>query len=109
MSSIYRYTTLGIALDETLREFVADGAISELLARRILIRFDKSMGRVLNKRTNNLILFKADKLRTYRFVDSVWTLVFEGVELRGVWPAVEQPIGRLKIVACDTALEKRLL
>ncbi|KAI6208730.1 Transcription initiation factor IIA subunit 2 [Aphelenchoides besseyi] len=111
---MYRHTTLGKTLEETVREFIEDGQIPESLGRRIMAVYDKAVSRVLGTRAHNkvtftIILIKAEKLRTYRFCDNVWTLLLHNVEFRGTTPMVDGPVKRLKIVACDTAIQRRAI
>jgi transcription initiation factor TFIIA small subunit len=110
---MYRSTTLGDALQKTLDEFIQvpfscnssirppiqDGQITPQLALKVMTTFDKAINKALSQRAKNKTIFKAGKLRTYRFCDNVWTFVMEDVEFRdskqlGV-------IERVKFVACD--------
>jgi len=45
-------------------------------------------------------LFKAEKLRAYRFCDNVWTFMMENVEFRDAQRPIEGSIDRVKFVAC---------
>uniref|UniRef100_A0A0K0F6V8 Transcription initiation factor IIA subunit 2 n=2 Tax=Strongyloides TaxID=6247 RepID=A0A0K0F6V8_STRVS len=98
---LYRNTTLGIELQNTLNNFVEDGSITPQLAQRVLCVFDKCFNEALHNRTHNRTTFLADKLRTYRFCDNVWTFVMENVEFRNPTHPLEDVISRVKIVACD--------
>uniref|UniRef100_A0AC35TLF8 Transcription initiation factor IIA subunit 2 n=1 Tax=Rhabditophanes sp. KR3021 TaxID=114890 RepID=A0AC35TLF8_9BILA len=98
---LYRNTTLGIELQKTVDDFVMDGSISTELARRVMENFDKCFNEALHNRTHNRTTFMAEKLRSYRFVDNVWTFVVEKVEIRNPNNPLEEIIPRLKIVACD--------
>lgn len=50
---IYRSTTLGNALEETLDELVDQDRISQLMARKILNSFDAKISAALDKLDNN--------------------------------------------------------
>ena len=118
---MYRNTTLGNTLQETLDEFIQCGQISNALASKILVQFDKSINNALSSRIKNrlsfkvklirswiplsmlincvLILKQAGHLKTYRFCDNVWTFVLKEVEFRDVQELVK--VDKVKIVACD--------
>uniref|UniRef100_A0A914DTH2 Transcription initiation factor IIA subunit 2 n=1 Tax=Acrobeloides nanus TaxID=290746 RepID=A0A914DTH2_9BILA len=106
---MYRTTTLGVALQETLDELIRDGQLTNQLALRVLATFDKCINNALSTRTKNKTNFKADKLRAYRFCDNVWTFVMENVEIRENQskPIEGCPIERVKVVACDANAAKK--
>ncbi|KAI6214467.1 START domain-containing protein [Aphelenchoides besseyi] len=55
---MYRSTTLGEALQQTLDEFVRDGQIPASLVPRIMAAYDKSINHALNNRLRNKTTFK---------------------------------------------------
>ena len=98
---LYRNTTLGHTLQESLDELMQHQMLSPALALRVLIQFDKSINTALNTRVKTKLNFKvrkylvtlprsvstlsyyqADKLNTYRFCDNVWTFMLKEVEFR---------------------------
>ncbi|GMT19982.1 hypothetical protein PFISCL1PPCAC_11279, partial [Pristionchus fissidentatus] len=95
---LYRNTTVGQALQQTLNDFLAEEVLSNALAERVMATFDKVINKTLNTKAKNKMNFKAEKLRAYRFCDNVWTFVIERVEFR---ESITAPKERLKIVACD--------
>ncbi|XP_065829974.1 transcription initiation factor IIA subunit 2-like [Oscarella lobularis] len=95
---LYRNTTLGNSLEESLDELVQTGQISAQLALQVLLQFDKTMNETLAKKTKNKVTFKG-QLNTYRFCDNVWTFVMNGVEFRD--GADSHRVDKVKIVACD--------
>uniref|UniRef100_F1LEY5 Transcription initiation factor IIA subunit 2 n=1 Tax=Ascaris suum TaxID=6253 RepID=F1LEY5_ASCSU len=103
---MYRTTTLGVALRNTLDELVEDGTISPPLAQNVMATFDKCINKALSQRVKNKTSFKADKLRAYRFCDNVWTFVMENVEFRDATRPIEGVIERVKFVACDASAAK---
>jgi len=97
--TLYRNTTLGNTLQETLDELLQMQMLSPSLALQVLIQFDKSINSALNTRVKNKVTFKAEKLNTYRFCDNVWTFLLNDVEFREITELSK--IDRLKIVACE--------
>ena len=96
---LYRNTTLGQTLQDSLDELVSAGQISSQLALRVLLQFDKSINNALATRVRSRLSFKAGHLSTYRFCDNVWTFVLKDVEFREVQELVR--MDKVKIVACD--------
>ncbi|XP_037951577.1 transcription initiation factor IIA subunit 2 [Teleopsis dalmanni] len=96
---LYRNTTLGNTLQETLDELIQYGQITPNLAFKVLLQFDKSINTALNQRVKARVTFKANKLNTYRFCDNVWTLMLSDVEFREVHEFAK--VDKVKIVACD--------
>lgn len=99
MSQVYRHTTLGQTLQEILDDYISTGQISSHLAFRILSQFDKSIHSALRNKVKTILTFRAANLKSYRFCDNVWTLVFEDTEFRNVNEIIK--VDKLKIVACD--------
>ncbi|CAD6995038.1 transcription initiation factor IIA subunit 2 [Ceratitis capitata] len=96
---LYRNTTLGNTLQESLDELIQYGHITPTLAFKVLLQFDKSINTALNQRVKARVTFKANKLNTYRFCDNVWTLMLNEVEFREVHEFAK--VDKVKIVACD--------
>ncbi|XP_015792534.1 transcription initiation factor IIA subunit 2 [Tetranychus urticae] len=96
---LYRNTTLGHTLQESLDEFVQCNQITPQLALKILVQFDKSINVALASKVKTRLTFKAGHLRTYRFCDNVWTLVLKDVEFREAQELIK--VDNVKIVACD--------
>ncbi|KAG9509553.1 Transcription initiation factor IIA subunit 2, partial [Fragariocoptes setiger] len=96
---VYRNTTLGQTLQETLDEYVQGGHLTPHSASRILWQFDRSVNYALSNKVKTMLTFRAGQLKTYRFCDNVWTLVLEDTEFRNVQDLVK--VDRVKIVACD--------
>ena len=97
---LYRNTTIGKTLQESLDELISYGQITPQLALKgkffnfytphfkmlnylskfcnsslVLVQFDKSINSALSNKVKSRISFKASKLNTYRFCDNVWTLM----------------------------------
>jgi len=95
---LYRNTTLGHTLQESLDELIQLGQITPQLALRVLLQFDKSINTALSTRVKNKMTFRGS-LNTYRFCDNVWTFVLKNVEFRDGPDQVS--VEKVKIVACD--------
>ncbi|CAG7725784.1 unnamed protein product [Allacma fusca] len=96
---IYRNTTLGTTLQESLDEMIQYNQITPQLANRIYLQFDRSMSNALANRVKSRVNFKASKLGMYRFCDNVWTWILNDVEFRDVNEIAK--VDKVKIVACD--------
>lgn len=122
---LYRNTTLGNTLQESLDELIQVsqhqfiwqrchivnccifailysfqyGQITPALAFKVLLQFDKCINNALSQRVKARVTFKANKLNTYRFCDNVWTLMLNEVEFREVHEFAK--VDKVKIVACD--------
>ncbi|XP_062573886.1 transcription initiation factor IIA subunit 2-like [Saccostrea cucullata] len=95
---LYRNTTLGHTLQESLDELISCGQITPQLALKVLLQFDKAINTALANRVKNRIQLKG-KLNTYRFCDNVWTFVLNNVDFRDVQELAK--CDKVKIVACD--------
>ncbi|XP_014776786.1 transcription initiation factor IIA subunit 2 [Octopus bimaculoides] len=95
---LYRNTTIGNTLQESLDEFIQCGQITPQLALKVLLQFDRAINAALASRVRNRVSFKGH-LNTYRFCDNVWTFVLEDVEFRDVQEIAK--VDKVKIVACD--------
>jgi len=96
---LYRNTTLGSTLQDSLDELIQYNQVSAPLANKILLQFDKSMNNALSTRVKSRVTFKADKLDTYRFCDNVWTFLLKDVEFKEVHELAR--VQTVKVVACD--------
>ena len=95
---LYRNTTLGHTLQESLDELIQLSQITPALALKVLLQFDKEINNALSTRAKNRVSFKG-KLNTYRFCDNVWTFVLNDVEFKEVHELAT--VDKVKIVACD--------
>lgn len=96
---LYRETTLGRTLQDTLDELLLVGKLNNNQAARVLHQFDRTINVALEQRVRNRLVIKCDRLRTYRFCDNVWTLLLNDVEFREVQEVIK--VNSVKIVACD--------
>nr|XP_015198915.1 PREDICTED: transcription initiation factor IIA subunit 2 [Lepisosteus oculatus] len=102
---LYRNTTLGNSLQESLDELIQTQQITPQLALQVLLQFDKAINTALANRVRNRVNFRGS-LNTYRFCDNVWTFVLNDVEFREVTDLVK--VDKVKIVACDGKSKCRL-
>jgi transcription initiation factor TFIIA small subunit len=100
---LYRKSTLGSTLTDTLDELIQDEKMNPQLAMRVLTQFDKSMTEALSGIVRNKCQFKG-ALRTYRFCDDVWTFLIKDAQFKVDHDMVHVP--RVKIVACKSRDEK---
>ncbi|XP_001606238.1 transcription initiation factor IIA subunit 2-like [Nasonia vitripennis] len=98
---LYRNTTLGNTLEETLDDLLAYDQISRGLAVKVLLQFDKAMNQALTTKVKSRLNFKAGNLKTYRFCDNVWTLMLHDVEFRDSQRVDSIHVDKVKIVACE--------
>ncbi|XP_026472650.1 transcription initiation factor IIA subunit 2-like [Ctenocephalides felis] len=96
---LYRNTTLGNTLQESLDELILYGQITPQLAIRVLLQFDKCINQTLSNKVRSRLTFRASKLNTYRFCDNVWTFMLDDVEFKEVQEIAR--VDKVKIVACD--------
>ncbi|KAJ1291913.1 hypothetical protein BS78_02G352500 [Paspalum vaginatum] len=81
---LYRRSTIGMCLTETLDEMVSSDTLSPELAIQVLVQFDKG------------------HLHTYRFCDNVWTFILTEASIKN--EETTEQVGKVKIVACDSKL-----
>lgn len=97
--TVYRNTTLGKTLQDTLDELIESEKLPEHLAFKCMSQFDKSINNAFKNKIKTMLTFRSAHLKTYRFCDNVWTLVFEDTEFRNVQELIR--VEKLKVVACD--------
>ncbi|KAG6406651.1 transcription initiation factor IIA subunit 2 [Salvia hispanica] len=98
---LYRRSTIGMCLTETLDQMVSSGVLSPELAIQVLIQFDKSMTDALENEVKNKVSIKGH-LHTYRFCDNVWTFIVQNAQIKS--EEGQETVGSVKIVACDSKL-----
>jgi transcription initiation factor TFIIA small subunit len=80
---IYRSTTIGLALDDTLRELVHRQILTPRVVHYILGVFDHIINQKLSSRSikgkkESCLVFEGHLL-SYRACDQVWTLLFDSL------------------------------
>ncbi|GAB2234719.1 hypothetical protein Droror1_Dr00003984 [Drosera rotundifolia] len=98
---LYRRSTIGLCLTETLDELVSNGTLSPEIAIQVLVQFDKSMTDALETQVKSKVTLKGH-LHTYRFCDNVWTFILQDALFKN--EESQENIGGVKIVACDSKL-----
>ncbi|KAF3337447.1 transcription initiation factor IIA subunit 2 [Carex littledalei] len=98
---LYRRSTIGMCLTETLDEMVSNGTLSPELAIQVLVQFDKSMTDALESQVKSKVTIKGH-LHTYRFCDNVWTFILQDATFKN--DEINDTVNRVKIVACDSKL-----
>lgn len=95
---VYRNTTLGTTLQDSLDELLQSHQITETIKVKVLEEYDRAINNALATRVRNRINFKGS-LDTYRFCDNVWTFVINNAEFREVIETIK--VDKVKVVACD--------
>ncbi|KAL3321960.1 hypothetical protein AABB24_039534, partial [Solanum stoloniferum] len=109
---LYRRSTIGMCLTETLDEMVSNGILSPEHAIQVLVQFDKailiayvvalqSMTEALETQVKSKVTIKGH-LHTYRFCDNVWTFILQDALFKS--EECQETVNRVKIVACDSKL-----
>ncbi|UDD59557.1 Transcription initiation factor IIA small chain (TFIIA 13.5 kDa subunit) [Aspergillus flavus] len=78
---LYRGSSLGLSLTDTLDDLINDGRIEPQLAMKILSTFDRVITEVLADKVRARLTFKGH-LDTYRFCDEVWTFLIKDVTFK---------------------------
>eukprot|EP00252_Welwitschia_mirabilis_P004365 TRINITY_DN146_c0_g2_i1.p2 TRINITY_DN146_c0_g2~~TRINITY_DN146_c0_g2_i1.p2 ORF type:complete len:106 (-),score=11.67 TRINITY_DN146_c0_g2_i1:347-664(-) len=98
---LYRRSTIGTCLTETLDELVANGTLSPEHAIQVLVQFDRSMAEALQTQVKSKVTIKGH-LHTYRFCDNVWTFLLQNAAFKT--EDSQERVSKVKIVACDSKL-----
>lgn len=97
---LYRGSSIGEALIDTVDDLINDGRIEPQLAMKILSNFDRVVAEVLGEKVKSRLTFKGH-LETYRFCDDVWTFLVKDVNFK-----CEQgntfTADKVKIVSCNS-------
>ncbi|GAB7325874.1 hypothetical protein MBLNU13_g09942t1 [Cladosporium sp. NU13] len=97
---LYRSSSIGLALADTLDDLISSRRIEPQLAMRILQNFDQSIATVLGDKVKARMTFKGH-LDTYRFCDEVWTFIIKDVKFK-LDNTNNVEAERVKIVACQS-------
>ncbi|GKA58239.1 transcription initiation factor IIA subunit 2 [Tanacetum coccineum] len=98
---LYRRSTIGMCLTDTLDEMVSTGTLGPDEAIQVLVQFDKSIAEALDTKVKTKVSIKGH-LHTYRFCDNVWTFVLQNALFK--YDEGQENVGRVMIVACDSKL-----
>nr|CAG8575108.1 2646_t:CDS:2 [Entrophospora candida] len=94
-------SSLGIALTESLDDFIQAGQITPQLAMKVLLQFDKSLTEALETKVKTKLTFKQGHLHTYRFCDEVWTFIIKKPNFK-LDQNEHLHVDKIKIVACNS-------
>ncbi|KAF2129506.1 transcription initiation factor IIA, gamma subunit [Dothidotthia symphoricarpi CBS 119687] len=97
---LYRRSSLGGALTDTLDNLITERRIEPQLAMKILANFDKAVADVLAEKVKSRLTFKGH-LDTYRFCDDVWTFIIKDINFK-LDNTNQVHADRVKIVSCNT-------
>ncbi|RYC55660.1 hypothetical protein CHU98_g10546 [Xylaria longipes] len=78
---LYRRSSIGGALTDTLDDLITQNNIDPQLAMKVLANFDRAIAEVLQEKVRSRLTFKAS-LDTYRFCDEVWTFQLKNVAFK---------------------------
>ncbi|KAI0399539.1 transcription initiation factor iia small chain [Xylaria palmicola] len=96
---LYRRSSIGGALTDTLDDLITQNHIDPQLAMKILANFDRAIAEVLQEKVRSRLTFKAS-LDTYRFCDEVWTFQLKNATFKMDNGALVVSADRVKIVSC---------
>ncbi|BFZ58968.1 Transcription initiation factor IIA subunit 2 [Savitreella phatthalungensis] len=96
---IYRATSIGNALTDTLDEMIQTGRLAPRLAMKVLFHFDRIAAEMLADKVKNKLTFKGH-LDTYRFCDEVWTFIIKAASFKFDEETVTAD--KIKIIACNS-------
>ncbi|KXG47777.1 Transcription factor IIA, beta-barrel [Penicillium griseofulvum] len=97
---LYRGSSLGLSLTDTLDDLINEGRIEPQLAMKILGTFDKIVTEVLADKVRARLTFKGH-LDTYRFCDEVWTFLIKDVSFK-LDNQTTVTADKVKIVSCNS-------
>ncbi|KEZ41163.1 hypothetical protein SAPIO_CDS7241 [Scedosporium apiospermum] len=97
---LYRRSSIGMALTDTLDDLISDERINPQLAMKILGNFDQAITEALQKNVKARLSFKGS-LDTYRFCDEVWTFLIRNVQFKMDGSSVAVQADKVKIVSCN--------
>jgi transcription initiation factor TFIIA small subunit len=97
---LYRGSSIGEALIDTIDDLINDGRIEPQLAMKILSNFDKAISDTLSEKVKSRLTFKGH-LETYRFCDDVWTFLVKDVKFK-CEGGHEFTAEKVKIVSCNS-------
>lgn len=96
--TLYRESSLGKALTDTLDELIQDGQLDPQTAMKVLAQFDVSIAEALHSRVRSRATLKGH-LHVYRFCDDVWTFVVDSANFRFENETIMAK--KVKVVACS--------
>ncbi|OAL74775.1 hypothetical protein A7D00_0369 [Trichophyton violaceum] len=107
---LYRGSSIGLSLTDTLDDLINEGRIEPQLAMKILSNFDRVITEVLADKVKCKLSFKGNTPRhfivqghldTYRFCDEVWTFLVKDVTFK-LDDQSTLHAQKVKIVGCNS-------
>ncbi|KII60803.1 Transcription initiation factor IIA subunit 2 [Thelohanellus kitauei] len=98
MTQVYRVTTPGTTLQESLKEMIDSQQISPFLATDIMSIFDKTIVNVIENKCRNKIQIKG-RIIDYRNCESLWTLMVKDANFKDFTST--KTVAYAKIIAFD--------
>ncbi|KAF7872796.1 uncharacterized protein EAF02_008867 [Botrytis sinoallii] len=98
---LYRRSSIGMSLTDTLDDLISERRIEPQLAMKILANFDRSITEVLADKVKARLTFKGH-LDTYRFCDEVWTFLIKDVTFKMENSSQSVTADKVKIVSCNS-------
>ncbi|KAL1972895.1 hypothetical protein VTN31DRAFT_6437 [Thermomyces dupontii] len=97
---LYRGSSLGLSLTDTLDDLINEGRIEPQLAMKILSNYDRVITEALAEKVTGRMSFKGH-LDTYRFCDEVWTFLIKDVTFK-LENNQTVTADKVKIVSCNS-------
>ncbi|ATY63947.1 transcription initiation factor iia small chain [Cordyceps militaris] len=97
---LYRRSSIGLALTDTLDDLISESRIHPQLAMKILGNFDQAITEALQKNVRCRLQFKGS-LDTYRLCDEVWTFLIKNVTFKMDNGSHTVQADKVKIVSCN--------
>ncbi|KAL1877843.1 hypothetical protein VTK73DRAFT_8370 [Phialemonium thermophilum] len=97
---LYRRSSIGMTLTDTLDDLIGEQRIDPQLAMKILSNFDRAIAETLSDRVRARLTFKGS-LDTYRFCDEVWTFLIKNVSFKMENGSQTVTADKVKIVSCN--------
>ncbi|CAN8102370.1 unnamed protein product [Discula destructiva] len=97
---LYRRSSIGATLTDTLDDLIQSHRIDPQLAMKILSNFDRAVADTLQDKVKARLSFKGS-LDTYRFCDEVWTFLIKNVSFKMEAGSAPVVADKVKIVSCN--------
>ncbi|KAI9752839.1 MAG: Transcription initiation factor IIA small chain (TFIIA 13.5 kDa subunit) [Chaenotheca gracillima] len=97
---LYRRSSIGMSLTDTLDDLITERRIEPQLAIKILTKFDQCITEILAEKVKARLTFKGH-LDTYRFCDEVWTFLIKDVNFK-LENSLAIQTDKIKIVSCNS-------
>ncbi|KAI9717205.1 MAG: Transcription initiation factor IIA small chain (TFIIA 13.5 kDa subunit) [Chrysothrix sp. TS-e1954] len=95
---LYRNSSIGTALTDTLDDLISDNQLEPQLAMKVIANFDKAFSEIIAEKVKSRLSFKGH-LDVYRFCDDVWTFLIKDVLFKLDNQAALKA-DKVKIVSC---------